>query len=105
MLLNYDRGELVDIEALDEALTSGKIRHAAIDADIFRQRWTGPTGTARSLSAVGGPSTPEKLALLPHAAADTDHPTRVGGWRSLRSIKSSMQFGIGPLPTSRAAFQ
>jgi lactate dehydrogenase-like 2-hydroxyacid dehydrogenase len=81
VLINYDRGELVDIAALDEALTSGKIRHAAIDADLFRNPDTGE---------LSGPMKPylrlvdrhaDKLELLPHAAADTDHPSRVAGAR------------------------
>ncbi|WP_428412701.1 NAD(P)-dependent oxidoreductase [Pararhizobium sp.] len=77
VLLNYDRGELVDIEALDEALTSGKIRHAAIDADIFASV-DGPTGPLAPYLPLVSKHT-GKLALLPHAAADTDHPTRVAG--------------------------
>jgi hypothetical protein len=77
VLLNYDRGELVDVSALGEALTSGKVRHAAVDADVFK-----------TADGVMGPMKPylsllsehaDKLELLPHAAADTDHPTRVAG--------------------------
>ena len=81
VLINYDRGELVDIDALDDALSSGKVRHAAIDADVFTDAATG---------AVRGPLAPYlplnqrhpgRLELLPHVAADTDHPTRVAGAR------------------------
>nr|WP_298096231.1 NAD(P)-dependent oxidoreductase [uncultured Shinella sp.] len=77
VLLNYDRGELVNVAALDEALTSGKVRHAAIDADIFKgaEGATGPMKPYLSLLPVHA----DKLELLPHAAADTDHPTRVAG--------------------------
>lgn len=77
VLLNYDRGELVDVTALDEALASGKVRHAAIDADVFKTAdgVTGPMKPYLSLL----PKHAEKLELLPHAAADTDHPTRVAG--------------------------
>lgn len=79
VLINYDRGELVDVPALSRALASGKVRHAAIDADLFRNLETG---------ALSGPMLPylaliethgERLELLPHAAADTDHPSRVAG--------------------------
>lgn len=77
VLLNYDRGELVDVAALDVALTSGKVRHAAIDADVFKDAdgIRGPMKPYLSLL----PKHSEKLELLPHAAADTDHPTRVAG--------------------------
>jgi hypothetical protein len=68
---------LVDVAALDEALVSGKIRHAAIDADIFKTA-DGVAGPMKpSLSLL--PRHADKLELLPHAAADTDHPTRVAG--------------------------
>lgn len=79
VLINYDRGELVDVDSLDEALSSGQIRFAAIDADIFKDSETGQ---------VFGPMRPylklvdkhlDKLSLLPHAAADTDHDSRVAG--------------------------
>jgi lactate dehydrogenase-like 2-hydroxyacid dehydrogenase/phosphoserine aminotransferase len=79
VLVNYDRGELVDIEALDAALLSGKVSYVAVDADIFSDEKDG---------ALRGPLTPYlplnmrhpgKLELLPHVAADTDHPTRLAG--------------------------
>lgn len=79
VLINYDRGELVDVDALGRAITSGQVGHAAIDADIFRDEATG---------ALSGPMVPylalakkfnDRLELLPHAAADTDHPSRVTG--------------------------
>ena len=41
VLINYDRGEVVDASALAAALDSGKIRHAGIDADLFRNPQTG----------------------------------------------------------------
>ena len=77
VLINYDRGELVDVTALERALASGRISHAAIDADLF-------TGNGK----LSGPMLPylglverygQRLELLPHAAADTDHPSRVAG--------------------------
>ena len=77
-LLNFDRGECVDTNALDAAMASGKVANAAIDADIFKDH----DGT------LSGPLVPylplaekyrERILLLPHAAADTDHPSRVAG--------------------------
>lgn len=79
VLINYDRGELVDVPALWKALSSGRVAHAAIDADLFKDPVTG---------ALSGPMLPylalveeygDRLELLPHAAADTDHPSRVTG--------------------------
>ena len=79
VLINYDRGEVVDAEALDAALASGRIRHAAIDADLFKDAATGE---------LSGPMVPylalykkhgDKMELLPHAAADTEHVSRVEG--------------------------
>lgn len=79
VVINYDRGEVVDVPALDRAMTCGHIRHAFVDADIFVDEATGE---------VSGPLKPYleparrlegRLRLLPHVAADTDHPSRVTG--------------------------
>jgi lactate dehydrogenase-like 2-hydroxyacid dehydrogenase len=43
ILVNYDRGECVDAAALDQAMASGKIRYAAIDADLFVDPKQGPS--------------------------------------------------------------
>lgn len=79
VLINYDRGELVDINALDGALTSGKIRNAAIDADIFKDpdsiELSGPMVPYLDIH----PNHVGKMTLLPHAAADTEHHSRVEG--------------------------
>ena len=77
VLVNYDRGELVEVEALNAALESGRVRHASIDADIFQNE-----------DGLSGPLVPYlelekkfagRLELLPHAAADTEHVSRVEG--------------------------
>jgi len=79
VLINYDRGELVDVQALSRAMAGGRVAHAAIDADLFKDAATG---------VLSGPMVPylslvdqfgDRLELLPHAAADTDHPSRVAG--------------------------
>ena len=79
VVINYDRGEVLDVEALGRALENSQVSHVAIDADIFKDVVTG---------ALSGPMVPYlplakrfpgKLELLPHAAADTDHPSRVAG--------------------------
>ena len=86
-LINFDRGELVDVAALSAALAARKLGFAAIDADLF-----GPApdaqGLATTTAGLRGPMVPyldlverfrDRLLLLPHAAADTDHPSRVAG--------------------------
>ncbi|MEM7428856.1 MAG: NAD(P)-dependent oxidoreductase, partial [Pseudomonadota bacterium] len=79
VVVNYDRGEVVCCTALDKALSSGKVRYAGIDADLFKCSETG---------TLSGPMVPYldvekkhagKLELLPHAAADTEHLSRVDG--------------------------
>ena len=79
VLVNYDRGKLVDVPALAAALASGQIGHAAVDAALFRDAESGSfSGPMRPyLDLVEGFG--DRLSLLLHAAADTDHPTRVAG--------------------------
>ena len=95
VLINYDRGEVVDAAALDAALTSGKIRRACIDADLFVDKMTG---------AVSGPMAPYRemevrhrgrMELLPHAAADTEHISRVeGACQAVDQIFDLIQFRV-----------
>ena len=77
VVLNYDRGECVDAKALDRAMASGKVRHAAIDADIFKsgRTLTGPLVPYLPLAK----KYKNRVELLPHAAADTEHVSRVEG--------------------------
>ncbi|RED52380.1 NAD(P)-dependent oxidoreductase [Aestuariispira insulae] len=79
VVVNYDRGEVINIDALDRALESGKVRYAAIDADLFVNAETGelsgPMVPYRNIE----PKHRGKLELLPHAAADTEHVSRVEG--------------------------
>ncbi len=93
VLINYDRGELVDIDALDAALLAGKVSYASIDADIFSDA---DSGTLRGPLVPYLPLSeryPGKLELLPHVAADTDHPTRVAGAKqAIDQIYDAIQF-------------
>jgi len=79
VLINYDRGEVVDINALDRALSANKICFAAIDADIFKdpitQTLSGPMLAYHNIYQRHS----NKMQLLPHAAADTEHVSRVEG--------------------------
>ncbi|MGB3148733.1 MAG: NAD(P)-dependent oxidoreductase, partial [Paracoccaceae bacterium] len=81
ILLNYDRGEGVDATALDKALASGQIRYAAIDADLFTNAETGATSGPMVPYLPLAKKYPGQLELLPHAAADTEHNSRVEGAR------------------------
>ncbi len=80
VVVNYDRGEVIDAAALRDALASGKVRCVCVDADIF----------VDAKGAVSGPMAPyvelakqfpQAFELLPHAAADTEHLSRVEGAR------------------------
>lgn len=93
ILVNYDRGEVVDAAALDSALSSGKLSYAAIDADLFVNQESGE---------LFGPMVPYrdvyarhegKMELLPHAAADTEHVSRVAGAKqAVDQIFEAIQF-------------
>ncbi len=76
-VLNFDRGECVDAVALEVAMRSGQVANAAIDADIFNDgsNLSGPMVPYLPLAQKFG----DRILLLPHAAADTDHPSRVAG--------------------------
>lgn len=79
VVVNYDRGEIIDPIALEQALSSGQVSYACIDADLFIDPDSG---------TLSGPMVPYraievrqrgKMELLPHAAADTEHVSRVEG--------------------------
>lgn len=105
VLINFDRGELVDVPALGEALAKGRVGHAAIDADLFRDAKNGAlSGPMRPYLALL-PEHAARLTLLPHAAADTDHPTRVSGAiQAVDQILDAIRYRVvrnlkGDLPT------
>lgn len=78
VIVNYDRGEIVDTVALRNALADGKVRYVCVDADIFID----PAGKATGPMAPYIPLArefPKAFELLPHAAADTEHISRVEG--------------------------
>ncbi len=78
IIVNYDRGEVIDADALHAAMDSGKVAYAAIDADLFVNddgSLFGPMVPYRPLIE----AFPGRLELLPHAAADTEHTSRVDG--------------------------
>ncbi|MCP3673011.1 MAG: hypothetical protein GY829_00875 [Gammaproteobacteria bacterium] len=84
IVINYDRGEIINTDALDQALGNGQISHVAIDADLFivnesddkqDRQLSGPMLPYREMET----RHQGKLSLLPHAAADTEHWSRVEG--------------------------
>jgi len=79
VLINYDRGECVDSDALDDAMASGKVRYAAIDADLFVDAESGATSGPMVPYLPLAKKYPGRVELLPHAAADTEHVSRVEG--------------------------
>lgn len=93
ILLNYDRGEGVDTGALDRAMASGLIRYAAIDADLFTNAETGAVSGPMVPYLALAPKYPGRLELLPHAAADTEHNSRVeGAKQAVNQIYDLIQF-------------
>ena len=105
IVINYDRGEIIDSVALDAALKSGRISYAGIDADLFIDSENGE---------LRGPMVPYremesrhrgKMELLPHAAADTEHLSRIqGAMQAVDQIYDAIQFRSvtnlkGDLPT------
>jgi lactate dehydrogenase-like 2-hydroxyacid dehydrogenase len=103
VLINYDRGECVEVAALERAMESGIIAHAAIDADIF----VTADGSLRGPLVPYLPlekKFPGRIDLLPHAAADTDHPSRVAGAKQavdqiIAAIRERKIInGVGSLP-------
>ena len=106
VVINYDRGEVVDAGVLDRALASGQVRHAAVDADLFKDAATGALSGPMLPYLTLAARHPGKLELLPHAAADTDHPSRVAGacqavdqiidvirYRRIRNLKGDLPEG------------
>lgn len=78
VLIHYDQEELVEVDALEKALTSGKLSHVAIDADFFIE-------SNKSLSSHLAlyrkllDQYADKLELLSYAALDTEHTSRLEG--------------------------
>ncbi len=103
VVINYDRGELVSARALDRALSSGQISFAAIDADLFKDASGTISGPMVAYLDIY-PRHIGKMQLLPHAAADTEHLSRVqGAKQAVEQIFNAIQFRrvvnlIGELP-------
>ncbi|GLU28307.1 NAD(P)-dependent oxidoreductase [Brucella sp. NBRC 12950] len=78
-VVNFDRGEVVDVQALSDAMQSGQVRYAFIDADIFRDAKTGHLSGPLAPYVAPARQLGGRMKLYPHIAADTDHPSRVAG--------------------------
>lgn len=94
VLVNFDRGEVVNAAELEAALSSGQVRFACVDADIFVDAKSGAaSGPLVPYLAVEARH-PDKLLLLPHVAADTDHDSRVAGAKqAVNQMFDLIQFG------------
>ena len=104
IVINYDRGELVDVMALDQAILSGKVAYAAIDADLFKDAETGELSGPMLPYQRMLERYPQRMELLPHAAADTEHLSRVDGAKqAVDQIFDAIQYRsvtnlVGELP-------
>ena len=93
VVINYDRGEILDVEALERALEIKQVSYSAIDADLFKDVETGALSGPMAPYIPLAKRFPGKLELLPHAAADTDHPSRVAGAKqAVDQIFAAVQF-------------
>ncbi|ANG99136.1 hypothetical protein A8A54_21490 [Brucella pseudogrignonensis] len=79
IIVNFDRGEVVDVDALSDAMRCGQVRYAFIDADIFRDTQTGHLSGPLAPYIEPARQLGGRMKLYPHIAADTDHPSRVAG--------------------------
>lgn len=78
LVVNFDRGELIDIKGLKAAFNADKVGHAVIDADIFVDEQGNNCGPLQAYRGLCDDFA-QKLTLLPHVAADIDHLSRVAG--------------------------
>ena len=81
-LINTARGELVDEQALIEAITSGHLAGAALDT--FAQE---PPGAENTLLCL------PQVIPTPHMGSHTDGATNAMGWMSLRNCLAVLQGG------------
>ena len=95
LVVNFDRGELINIDALQKALKQSKVEQVVVDADIFvdvqnhcQGHCIGPLQPYRKLADEFG----DKLLLLPHVAADIDHLSRVlGAKQAIKQIITAIK--------------
>ncbi|QCJ01093.1 NAD(P)-dependent oxidoreductase [Agrobacterium larrymoorei] len=95
VVVNYDRGQIVDIDSLAEALENGTISFFAVDADIFvNEKDCSVSGPLSPYIALAK-TYPGRMLLLPHAVADTDHSSRVeGAKQAVRQMFDSITHGL-----------
>jgi phosphoglycerate dehydrogenase-like enzyme len=86
-LINTARGELIDEEALLDALKSGKLLGAALDAFA-----TEPPDAANQLLAL------PNVVATPHTGSHTDGATNAMGWAALDDCLAVLQGEVPKYP-------
>jgi lactate dehydrogenase-like 2-hydroxyacid dehydrogenase len=106
VLINMDRGEVVNGAALGAAMEGGMVRFVAVDADVFVDTATGFASGPLVPYIELQEKYPSQVELLPHVAADTDHITRVNGAKqAINQLVDYARLGVvtngkGTPPTS-----
>jgi len=100
IVVNYDRGEFVCADALDETLNPGQVSSAAIDADLLKDADTGALSGSMLPYLKIYPKHIEKMELLPLAAADTQHVSIVDASKqAVDQVSDVIQYKtVGDLP-------
>ncbi len=99
VIVNFDRGQIVDAAAVREALDKKQLGGIAVDANILSDG-TGPLAPYKELER----DFPGKVTLLPHIAVDSEHTSRVdGATQAVKQIVSAIRYKevanlVGDLP-------
>lgn len=99
VIVNFDRGQIVDTMAVRRALERKKLGGVVADADIFADG-AGPLAPYKELER----DFPGVVTVLPHIAVDSEHISRVeGAKQAVRQIVDAIRYKevanlVGDLP-------
>ncbi len=97
VLVNFDRGELVNVADLEGALEASRVGDVFVDADVLLDAETGTPGGPLAPYMAMARRFRGRVTLLPHVAADTDHPSRVtGAKRAVDQIFDAIERKVVP---------